>query len=68
MSKQPVDFTSPRADKDHAAGGCGDCMALTKKLLNSEAERLEMTLQLAKQKIVTSGSSLENHHVKATKS
>ena len=43
-------------------------MALTKKLLNSEAERLEMTLQLAKQKLVSSGSSLDKHHVKATKS
>ena len=33
-------------------------MALTKKLLNSEAERLEMTLQLAKQKLVNNGAPL----------
>ena len=39
------EFSTPKCDVENGShSNCNDCMALTKKLLNSEAERLEMTL------------------------
>ena len=53
-SKQTAQFPSPRSKTN-----CSDCMALTKKLLNSEARKLEMTLQLARQKLQGESNSSE---------
>ena len=38
--------------KQHVEANCIDCMALTKKLLNVEAQKLEITLQLARSKLI----------------
>ena len=46
-SSQKLNCKGNSADRNKINSDCADCMTLTKKLLNSEAERLDIKQKLA---------------------